>query len=155
MVRTNVIQISTPSTTFPLSQILKAFQEVIASTHGKVVVRFNASASVPIMPRVEHLLELKPDATYILVGGLGGLGRSLSGLLVKHGAKHLAFFSRSGAVSEEQANFLNELNRQGIDGRVYFCDICDKSTLAAKIKMCGEEMPPIRGVIQGAAVIRV
>jgi NAD(P)-dependent dehydrogenase (short-subunit alcohol dehydrogenase family) len=107
------------------------------------------------MPRVEHPLELSPDATYVLAGGLGGLGRSLSGLLVKHGAKHLAFFSRSSAVSEEQVNFLNDLKRQGIDGRPYACDICDKAALEATIKSCGKEMPAIRGVIQGAAVIRV
>jgi len=107
------------------------------------------------MPRVEHLLELRPDATYVLVGGLGGLGRSLSGLLVKRGAKHLAFFSRSGAVSEEQITFLNDLERQGVDSRAYACDICDKTMLAATIQKCKEEMPPIRGVIQGAAVIRV
>tara|TARA_R110002060_G_scaffold51583_1_gene62594 strand:- start:872 stop:1495 length:624 start_codon:yes stop_codon:yes gene_type:complete len=98
---------------------------------------------------------LSPEATYVLVGGLGGLGRSLAMFMVQHGAKHLAFFSRSGATSEGQLNFMNSLKQQGIDARAYACDICDKSQLEVVLQQCSQEMPKIRGVIQGAAVLRV
>ena len=155
MVRGGIIQQSTLLKTFKFSQISAAFQEANRPNQkNKVVLKAKEDDIVPIVPRDEHPLKLSPNATYILVGGLGGLGRSLAGLLISHGAKNLAFFSRSGAVSSPQLNFLCSLKGQNINAQVYRCDISDEVQLAAAIKRCSEEMPPIRGVIQGAAVIR-
>lgn len=136
-----------------VSELSEAFRDVQAG--GSVVVEMGAEDLIPVVPRDEHPLNLDRDATYVLVGGLGGLGRSLAGLMIRHGAKNLAFFSRSGAVSEEQTNFIESLAGQGVQGRVYKCDICVRSDLGEAIRQCESEMPRIRGVVQGAAVIRV
>ncbi|KAF4989527.1 hypothetical protein FGRMN_9063 [Fusarium graminum] len=93
--------------------------------------------------------------TYLLAGGLGGLGRSICELLVKNGAKHIAFLSRSGTSSENTRHFVDALKKQGVDARVYKVDICDAEALADIIKKeIREEMPPIKGVFQCAAVIK-
>jgi hypothetical protein len=136
-----------------VSELGEAFRDVQAGGH--VVVKMDAEDLIPVVPRDGHPLNLDSDATYVLIGGLGGLGRSLAGLMIRHGAKNLAFFSRSGAVSEDQISFIESLAKQGVQGRVYKCDICVKSELVGAIRQCGSEMPRIRGVIQGAAVIRV
>ena len=93
--------------------------------------------------------------TYLLAGGLGGLGRSICDLLVRNGAQHVAFLSRSGASSESSYSFIEDLKAKGVDARVYKVDICDMFTLAKVVKeqIC-REMPPIKGVFQCAAVIR-
>jgi NAD(P)-dependent dehydrogenase (short-subunit alcohol dehydrogenase family) len=110
---------------------------------------------VPVVPLNLHPLLLDSDATYVLVGGLGGLGRSLGKLLVKHGARNLAFISRSGATLEEQIAFIADIEGQGVTTKVYRCDVCDRGQLEETLGNCGREMPRIRGVIHGAAVIRV
>ncbi|ENH62001.1 Lovastatin nonaketide synthase [Fusarium oxysporum f. sp. cubense race 1] len=93
--------------------------------------------------------------TYLLAGGLGGLGRSICELLVKNGARHIAFLSRTGTSSEASQRFFKDLCDKGIDARVYKADLCDAEALMKVIKeeIC-QEMPPIKGVFQCAATIK-
>ncbi|KAH7384895.1 hypothetical protein BKA64DRAFT_152726 [Cadophora sp. MPI-SDFR-AT-0126] len=154
LVQGSIVRESRPINVFPVSSITGAFRDAQERTHGKVVLKIKEDDLVHVVPCDTHPLRLSPDATYVLVGGLGGLGRSLATFMMKHGAKHLAFLSRSGAVSEGQLDFIASLEEQGIDARAYACDICDKSQLAGVIKQCAQDMPEIRGVVQGAAVLR-
>ncbi|KZZ99128.1 polyketide synthase [Moelleriella libera RCEF 2490] len=98
---------------------------------------------------------LDPHGTYVLAGGLGGLGRSIAELLVANGARHLAFMSRSGAASESCQRYVSSLRCRDIHVGVYCVNICDEANLNALVR--GElaaQMPPVRGVFQCAAVIR-
>ncbi|PKK44713.1 hypothetical protein CI102_11994 [Trichoderma harzianum] len=98
---------------------------------------------------------LESDGTYLLTGGLGGLGRSIAELLVNNGARHLAFVSRSGASSDVAKAFLKDLQSRGIDAKAFSVDICNKSELDCLIKdVISLDMPPIRGVFQCAAILR-
>jgi hypothetical protein len=155
MVHNNSIREARPLYIQPLSNILNAFKEAQERTHGKVVLKFSPEDLVPVIPHEAHPLLLDSSATYLLVGGLGGLGRSLAGLLVEHGAKNLAFISRSGGISDDHVKFLTDLKCQGVDARAYACDICDRTQLVETVRKCASELPKIRGAIQGAAVIRV
>ncbi|KAI7762200.1 hypothetical protein LZL87_006595 [Fusarium oxysporum] len=98
---------------------------------------------------------LSDTDTYFLAGGLGGLGRSICELLVKNGARHIAFLSRTGTSSEASRRFFKDLCDKGIDARVYKADLCDAEALTKVIKeeIC-QEMPPIKGVFQCAATIK-
>lgn len=93
--------------------------------------------------------------TYILAGGLGGLGRSICELLIRNGARHIAFLSRTGTSSEASQRLFKDLCNEGIDARVYMVDICDAEALTKVMKeeIC-QEMPPIKGVFQCAATIK-
>ncbi|KFA73795.1 hypothetical protein S40288_03178 [Stachybotrys chartarum IBT 40288] len=98
---------------------------------------------------------LDGNMTYILSGGLGGLGRSIATLMVDNGAKHLAFLSRSGAATRETKAWLRDLRKKGVDARAYRVDICDEQRLKAIIKdKVSVDMPPVHGVFQCAAVIK-
>lgn len=70
------------------------------------------SRYIPVTPRTNSLsnkclqvllkstgtsAKLFPDASYIVVGGLGGIGRFITQMLVERGAKHLILISRSAA----------------------------------------------------------
>ncbi|KAH6680488.1 hypothetical protein B0J14DRAFT_683803, partial [Halenospora varia] len=153
--RDHSIKASLEINSFSLANLVEAFQSAqTASQVAKVVLKVDKEVLVPVVPREEHPVRLDEESTYVLVGGLGGLGRSLAGLLVKHGAKNLAFFSRSGATSEVQVSFIRSLEEQAIVVKSYTCDICDERQVAATIQKCTEEMPKIKGLIQAAAVIR-
>lgn len=94
---------------------------------------------------------LDPNATYVLVGGLGGLGKAVAQLLIDRGARHLMFLSRSGAKTQDDLCFLQLLSQQGATARAFSVDICDEESLRKTIFDAG--MPPIKGAVQCAAVI--
>ena len=56
---------------------------------------------------------LRTGSLYLLVGGLGGLGRAISNWMVERGAKHFIFPSRSAGKSHNDQAFPRELNAQG------------------------------------------
>lgn len=97
------------------------------------------------------LASLDPDATYILVGGLGGLGKAVAQLMADRGAQHLLFLSRSGAKTEEDFEFLHTLSARGLTAKAFPVDICDQAALQQTLDNTG--MPPIKGAVQCAAVI--
>lgn len=79
---------------------------------GKILIRFsgeNAAANIPNGITTMPTMSFRPGATYLLVGGLGGIGRAVSNWLVENGARHLVFLSRSGAHLHSDQAFLEEL----------------------------------------------
>ncbi|KAK5991013.1 Reducing polyketide synthase FUB1 [Cladobotryum mycophilum] len=126
------------------------FASVVANLDSKSTVSvLNNSVTKPLNK------SLDPEGTYLLAGGLGGLGKSISELLVSNGVRHLAYLSRSGASSEAAKSFTEDLKSKGVDARAYAVDICDAAALESTIKTAvTAEMPSIRGVFQCAAVIK-
>lgn len=123
---------------------------VTAAKDGSSTVRvLNDHTTKPLQE------SLDPEGTYLLVGGLGGLGRSIAELLVQSGARHLAFISRSGASSDASRLFLEGLQSRGVNAQAYAVDICDRSDLDRVIEdAVTVDMPPIRGVFYCAAILR-
>jgi len=70
--------------------------------------------------------------------------------MVAHGAKNLAFISRSGASRREAQEILNQLESQGVNARAYACDIGDSAKVRKTFEKISSEMPPTRGLIQAA-----
>lgn len=145
---------------FPMSGIEKALKQIEQSpwmNQPDLTLLFESNhVSVLTQSLTKPLHQsLRSDATYLLAGGLGGLGRSIAKLLVSNGVKHLAFLSRSGVASKQAAAFIEELKQEGADARVYRADICDETSLEDVIKrQVAVDMPPIRGVFQCAAVVK-
>ena len=97
---------------------------------------------------------IDPQGTYVLAGGLGGLGRSISDLLVANGAKHLVYLSRSGVSKKGLLAYFESLKAKGVEARSYAVDICNGKALKKCIGAIRADVPPIRGVFQCAAVIK-
>jgi len=148
------IQPTTTKAVFAANQVGKAFAHL--QSHGNVgrtIVTFNHSDQVPISPNARNTLILDSTSTYIIAGGLGGLGQSLAWLLIEHGAKFLVFLSRSGAKSTDAQKFMAKLVISNVVAKSYACDISDEGALKGVLQQCSEEMPPIKGIIQSAAVL--
>ncbi|KAG4437379.1 hypothetical protein IFR05_007143 [Cadophora sp. M221] len=121
---------------------------------GKLVLRMESDAVVRTKPRKEKVFQLDSEATYLLAGGLGGIGRSLAELMVKHGAKHLAFFSRSGAQSIRSKKFIEKLQSQGIHATAYVCHIDNAESVEATLRKVAMELPPIKGFVHCAMQLK-
>lgn len=104
--------------------------------------------------RASKVFKLNSNASYLLPGGLGGLGRSIAQWLVDHGAQSLIFLSRSGAHAPDAAAFVTDLKAQGIQIGVYQCDISNLQQLEETVASCTSTFPPVRGVIQCAMSLR-
>ena len=89
----------------------------MASTLAKVVLKASEHSVIPALPHDAHPLQLRPDATYVLVGGLGGLGRGLAIYLADHGAKHFAFFSRTADIPPAAQKVLDQLKERNVEAK--------------------------------------
>jgi hypothetical protein len=67
-----------------------------------------------------------PDASYLLIGCLGGLGRSFAKWMVGRGGRKFIFLSQSGAVSQEAKEFLAWLQSIGVQATIVKGDAASK-----------------------------
>ncbi|KAJ0308573.1 hypothetical protein Brms1b_009450 [Colletotrichum noveboracense] len=139
-------------THFHASDIVNAFRHLQHGSHiGKVIVSMDdLSAQTDAKPLAKSI-KFDPEATYLLTGGLGGLGKSMSTWLVEHGARHLTIISRSAGVSDESKAAIKEIESLGakvvtVAGGVEKMDDV-KAAVSASSK-------PIKGVFHLAMVLR-
>ena len=90
-----------------------------------------------------------------MIGGLGGIGRAVALWMIDHGAKNLIFANRSGLARQDAKDVVKVLKDRGAAVAVFACDICESAQLRELLAQSSKSMPPIRGVIQGAMVLRV
>ncbi|KAH8759973.1 hypothetical protein F5883DRAFT_681694, partial [Diaporthe sp. PMI_573] len=141
-----------PVTVFDSTEVEDAFRYMQQGTHvGKVVVRMPESEQVvswtPAIPKPSF----RGDRSYLLVGGMGGLGRAIAMWMATHGARHIIFLSRSAGKGEDDAAFVDELQLMGCKAQIFAGDVSDKN-LVNQIVATAEM--PIAGVMHMAMVLR-
>ena len=70
------------------------------------------------------------------------------------GARHLILISRSGAGEQAQET-LDKLRAEGVNVEVGRCDVGDAREMDQTLAPVLQRMPPVRGVVYGAMVLRV
>jgi amino acid adenylation domain-containing protein len=92
------------------------------------------------------------DGTYLITGGLGGLGLLTAGWLVEQGARHLVLIGRSAPTPKVQSR-ISELEQAGAIVLVASADVTVRNEIAAVLEDVRRKLPPIRGVIHAAGVL--
>ena len=141
-------------TTFDASDIRGAFRHLQNGDHiGKVIVTMSPAESVARLNSVPWTRQARfdPDGTYLLVGGVGGLGRSIATWMVERGARSLTFLSRNAGRSEASRSLFRELECMG----------CTVTAVAGSVdrmedvqKAIHESTSTIKGVFQLAMVLQ-
>ena len=137
---------------FNISEIGVAVEELLRDeTYGRATLECGAGMIVPIQKQPQDPLHFRSDASYLLIGCLGGLGRSLATWMTQRGARNFIFLSRSGDDKEEAAAMVKELrssplsiNVTVVKGDVSVREDVDQAMRAAVF--------PVKGIIQAAAV---
>lgn len=75
--------------------------------------------------------------------------------MASKGARHLILLSRSGPKQESHLTLLDELRAQGVQVEAPACDVAVALSLSRTLSQCEATMPPIKGCIQAAMVLRV
>lgn len=108
-----------------------------------------------MVPRPVKPAEFRHDSSFVIVGGLGGLGRELCRWMCALNAKHIIVISRSGPKDPKASALAKELREKGVRFMVYACDIGDAQQLEETLTRCKDDMPPIRGIIHCAMDLNV
>ncbi|KAI0517601.1 ketoacyl-synt-domain-containing protein [Xylaria bambusicola] len=155
LMRYGKIRPISPVTLFPISDIESAFKTLQSGkTHGKVLVVPHADDIVQVTPPKEPAQLFKDNATYILIGGTGGLGRSMARWMISRGARHLVLVSRSGSATGRVKELIDDAAEVGAEVIVQRCDVANVADVEELVNFGLEGMPPIRGLIHGAMVLR-
>ncbi|KAF4595264.1 polyketide synthase [Ophiocordyceps camponoti-floridani] len=143
---------TTTTTTTTTTTAAAAAAAAAATATTTTTTTTTATPATPAADLVSTAVD--PDATYLLAGGLGGLGRSIADLLVAGGARHLAFLSRSGPASASVRTWFDGLRTRGVDARELRADICDADSLSIALRAVDHHMPAVCTIFHCAAVIR-
>ncbi|KAL4738753.1 hypothetical protein BDV11DRAFT_215729 [Aspergillus similis] len=114
-----------------------------------VVVIPDEANAVPVLSAHPEL-KLQPDKAYLLVGGLGGLGQSVSTYLVERGARHLVYLSRNAGAHGRHRQFIHELESQGCSVQAIQGDVAKLADVKTAVEAASR---PIAGVLQMAMVL--
>lgn len=143
-----------PITTFGFDNVSGALACIRRGQHiGKIVIAKGPSKDlrVPIQP-LRQTFKLRPDASYLLVGGIKGLCGSLALHMARYGARHLIVCSRSGIDDEASARIVRGCRSYGCEVTSQKGDICDMVFVRHIFKSAHPRR--IAGVIQGAMVLK-
>jgi len=153
LLRDGIIRPLQPIVAFPYSEATEAFSVAQSSeTPNKIVLQRSKDDMVPVLPSTYKNLPLfDPKKIYLLVGGLGGLGRTLAEWMVRRGAKRLAFLSRSGARRPEASSTLEWLKARQVQTSVYCGDISGYATVRSCIDSIGSDLA---GIFQAAMILQ-
>ncbi|EMD93080.1 hypothetical protein COCC4DRAFT_139661 [Bipolaris maydis ATCC 48331] len=142
-----------PISVHDISNAVQAFRSAQSSgSLGTVVLSVKPESTVPVV-RQMPTVKLHADASYVVVGGFGGIGQSICVWLAEHGARNLIVLSRSANAADKAAPLLNDLSNLGCQVRAVACDIANEDDVKRAVESC-KDLPPVRGVIQGAMVLR-
>jgi SAM-dependent methyltransferase/short-subunit dehydrogenase/acyl carrier protein len=102
---------------------------------------------------------IRKDASYLITGGLGGVGLLVAKWAAEQGASHVVLLGRTGMGSNagpfaaERQKAIREIEALGTKVTVVVGDVASTSDMTALFQRFGPEFPPLRGVIHAAAVI--
>jgi myxalamid-type polyketide synthase MxaB len=131
-----------PQRVFPVHEAVEAYRFLQQTRQvGKVVLSF-APETAPA---------IRADGSYLITGGLGGLGLKVAQHLVDQGARHLVLAGRSSpspAVQEAVAR----LRSSGASVDVVQADVANAAEVGRLIQE-GQARAPLRGIVHTAGVL--
>jgi NAD(P)-dependent dehydrogenase (short-subunit alcohol dehydrogenase family)/SAM-dependent methyltransferase/acyl carrier protein len=93
------------------------------------------------------------DSTYLITGGLGGLGLLVANWMVKQGAKHLVLAGRSDASPRVKNHQLKALEQAGAEVVVAKADVSVAEQITQLLTDIEQSLPPLRGIIHAAGFL--
>lgn len=126
---------------FPMQSVREAFRFMAQAKHiGKIVITQEDSTAI------------RGDGTYLITGGLGGLGLVTARWLVERGARHLVLASRK-APTDEVCQKIDELQKSGAEIVTVQGDVGQMNDVARILQVAAAQMPPLRGILHEAGIL--
>ena len=128
---------------WPLAEAGAALRFMRSARHlGKIVVTAPPLAGG----------ELRRDRTYLVTGGLGGIGCAVGGWLADRGAGTIVLNGRR-EPDAEAGEAIRALRERGVAVHVELADVTDGAALDRMLARIDAELPPLAGVIHSVGVL--
>ncbi|MCY4384416.1 MAG: SDR family NAD(P)-dependent oxidoreductase [Nitrospinae bacterium] len=132
-----------PHTVWPLSEVRAAMEVMRDARHiGKNVLR------MPPLARGS----LRQDRTYLITGGMGGIGCAVARWLAENGAGTIVLNGRRDPDPAAK-EVIKDLREGGADVRVEVADVTDCTAVDEVLTRIDEVLPPLGGVIHSVGVL--
>ena len=142
---------------FENDQIEEAFRFMASAKHmGKILVRVrpeNKPHTEPLNLSAVGRTYFRSDGSYILVGGLGGLGLEVANWMVDRGVRHLILTSRSGVTTGYQSLCLRKWAEMGVTVETPRIDLANRENAEEFIAQVSSNHK-VSGVFNSALVLR-
>ena len=130
-------------TRWPLAEARRAIEFMRDGRHiGKI-----AFANSPLISG-----RLREDRTYLVTGGLGGIGCVMADYLADRGAGAIALNGRR-APDPEAEETIRRLRERGVTVQVEIADVTDADAIDEMLARMDETLPPLGGVIHSVGVL--
>ncbi|MES2221688.1 MAG: type I polyketide synthase [Acidobacteriota bacterium] len=116
--------------------------------HSKLQARTSSTAAT-----------IRSDSSYLITGGLGGVGLRVATWVADQHPGHLVLFNRTGmenaigSFADQRRLAIRELEARGIKITVVEGDVASASDMDRLFRRFGKEFPTLRGVFHAATVV--
>ncbi|SON61429.1 Phthioceranic/hydroxyphthioceranic acid synthase [Mycobacterium simulans] len=142
-----------PSTHYPLADAATAIRQMSAARHtGKLVLDIPRTGSSSVVLPPEQAQVFRGDGSYIITGGLGGIGLFLAEKMAAAGCGRIVLSSRS-QPSQKALETIEFIRAIGSDIVVKCGDIAEPDTAHHLVSAATATGLPVRGVLHAAAVV--
>ena len=144
---------SLPLTHFSASEVVSAFRYMAQRKNiGKIVVSMNRTSSDSETASADEAMTIRPEATYLITGGVGALGLLMAEWLVNRGARHLALLTIADP-GESAQDKIEQLKKQGVEVVVTMGDVTSLPEMENIFKDISANMPPVKGILHLAGIL--
>ncbi|MCP5327332.1 MAG: SDR family NAD(P)-dependent oxidoreductase [Sinobacteraceae bacterium] len=95
---------------------------------------------------------IRADRSYLVTGGLRGLGLLVANWLVRQGVRHLALLGRQAADARAR-DAIAKFEATGVKVAVLLGDVSRQAEVDAALARIAADMPPLAGVVHSAGVL--
>jgi acyl transferase domain-containing protein/acyl carrier protein len=140
-------------TYYPLSEAATAIRVMSAAEHtGKLLVSVPRSGQSVVAVPPDRARPFRRDGSYIITGGLGGLGLFLAAVMAGAGCGRIVLTGRS-KPSPKAEQTIARVRAMGADITVVCGNIAERDTASKLVAAATATGLPLRGVLHAAAVV--
>lgn len=139
----------------PSVKVQVSLDSDVTKSHVSAVVELKSTDCQQKFLVNRPIWKFDEHASYLVVGGLGGIGQSILKWMASRGAKYLIAPSRSGPKSAKAAKTVKDLQEAGVTILTPSCDAASWQSLSSEHEEWSKTMPTIRGCINAAMVLNV
>ena len=143
-----------PVCVYPLAKTADAFRSMAQARHtGKLVIATCDRAGARIQrPAPVAAGAIIADATYLITGGLGGLGLTTAEWLAEQGARRLVLVGRKGPAARALQQ-IHRLEQMGVEVVTAQVDVTSEFELRGLFARMARELPPVHGIFHAAGFL--
>jgi len=136
-----------PHKVFAVDDVISAFRHMAQGKHlGKVVISLAEHQQLDAVP-------VREQASYLITGGVGGLGLKVANWLIEQGAKSLVLSSIEEKPSDAAQEAIRKMEEKGATIAVLQGDVSNGGDVRRTLDHISEHLPPLRGIVHGAGLL--